>query len=887
MFRKQALLVFFSILVLSKMQAQEIYGKVVDYLSGEPISDATIQLGKTTVNSDARGNYKLQVNSALAFWIYVKASGYYEDSILYSSSIIEYNFQLSNSSAASTAIEITTSVAKNRKTPVVFSNLTGKDIAERLGSADMPMLLNSTPGVYATQSGGGAGDARISIRGFNQRNIAVMIDGIPVNDMENGQVYWSNWFGLGEVTAMTQVQRGLGNSRIANPAVGGTLNIITRGVSDKPQFSANTEFGDSRYRKYSFTANSGKLPGNWGFILSATARFSDGYIDALYDRMYSFYGRVEKKWKNQTLSVTFVGAPQSHGQRSFRAILPLYSKSYAAKLGLDTNISNMAMNRGRRYNQHWGRYERTNADGSRETVTLNERENMFYKPQLYLKYDWKVSKTNLLSTVVYASTGKGGGTSENLLNQSPNLYGTYDFQTTYNLNTKGTPFVSPIDPNYHPTLRKSNGIIQRNVNNHFWAGLLSNYHYKISKYIKGTSGIDLRTYTGFHYREVYDLLGGEYFRPNARDTNPYNTKRIYQKGDKFSFNYDGYVNWGGGFSEIEYSRARFTCFGNVSATYTTYRRVDSFRLDKDFKPANTGAVPLAGITVKSGANYNINRKLNVFANLGYLNRPARFNNVIDSRNKITKNYKNEIVRSVEMGMGYKSPILSVDLNGYLTLWNNKPVDALPSYQDADGNSFSYNIPGLSARHAGIEVSAALKPGYDITIEAIISVGDWIWTSGSNSVVFDDGGDSVASINFDATGVHVGDAAQKQFGLVFRWEPKKLKGFYVSVQGTAFAKHFADFEPSALIGEFKRRESFELPSYYFINSSIGYTYKGIKNLDITIYANAQNITDNFYITDAQHRNIAGSPQATFNNKNVEVYVSPGLRYTTGLRATYRL
>ena len=75
----------------------------------------------------------------------------------------------------------------------------------------MPTLLNSTPGVYTTQQGGGDGDVRINIRGFSQRNVvAVMIDGIPMNDMENGWVYWSNWFGLDAITASMQVQRGLG-----------------------------------------------------------------------------------------------------------------------------------------------------------------------------------------------------------------------------------------------------------------------------------------------------------------------------------------------------------------------------------------------------------------------------------------------------------------------------------------------------------------------------------------------------------------------------------------------------------------------------------------------------------------------------------------------------
>ena len=40
--------------------------------------------------------------------------------------------------------------------------------------------MNLVPSVYATNQGGGAGDARINVRGFNQRNVAVMINGIPL-----------------------------------------------------------------------------------------------------------------------------------------------------------------------------------------------------------------------------------------------------------------------------------------------------------------------------------------------------------------------------------------------------------------------------------------------------------------------------------------------------------------------------------------------------------------------------------------------------------------------------------------------------------------------------------------------------------------------------------
>ena len=121
---------------------------------------------------------------------------------------IELNVSLETTTLSE--VEVIADIAIDRKTPIAFSTIPAKKIEEELADQDLPMLLNSTPGVYATQQGGGDVDARINIRGFNQRNVAVMIDGIPVNDMENGWVYWSNWFGLSAVTSNTQVQKGIG-----------------------------------------------------------------------------------------------------------------------------------------------------------------------------------------------------------------------------------------------------------------------------------------------------------------------------------------------------------------------------------------------------------------------------------------------------------------------------------------------------------------------------------------------------------------------------------------------------------------------------------------------------------------------------------------------------
>ena len=119
-------------------------------------------------------------------------------------------------------------VAVERKTPIALSVITSQEVQLKVGNLEFPEIMNKTPGVYATKQGGGYGDSRISLRGFDQRNTSFLINGQPVNDMENGWVYWSNWAGLTDVASGIQIQRGLGASKLAVPSVGGTVSIFTK-----------------------------------------------------------------------------------------------------------------------------------------------------------------------------------------------------------------------------------------------------------------------------------------------------------------------------------------------------------------------------------------------------------------------------------------------------------------------------------------------------------------------------------------------------------------------------------------------------------------------------------------------------------------------------------
>ena len=190
------------------------------------------------------------------------------------------------------------------------------------------MILNTTPSVYATQQGGGAGDARINIRGFNQRNIAVMINGVPQNDMENGWVYWSNWDGVGDTAVSIQVQRGLSAVNLATPSIGGTMNIITDPTSFEKGGKFKQEAGEGGFLKTTFNYNTGLIL-NDKLALSGTIvrKTGDGIIDGTWTDAWAYYlGASYAVSDKQRFELYAIGAPQRHGQNLYKQNIATYSQ---------------------------------------------------------------------------------------------------------------------------------------------------------------------------------------------------------------------------------------------------------------------------------------------------------------------------------------------------------------------------------------------------------------------------------------------------------------------------------------------------------------------------------------------------------------------------------
>lgn len=888
----------------------ELSGVVLDEKTAEPVIGAVVSCdSKQKMVTDIDGKYQFQVTKNTIHTLQVSfiEFDHYSFDVKVGDTKVNHDIKMVATENVLDEVVIEKDVAKLRETPIAFSNLTAKQIGEELGTRDLPMVLNSTPGAYATEQGGGSGDARVSIRGFDQRNIAVMVDGVPVNDMENGQVYWSNWDGLGDITKNMQVQRGLGASKLAIVSVGGTMNIITKGIDQKLGAYAKQEVNSYGLYKTSFGFNSGLLKGNWGITLAGSRKWGENYADATFTDAWSYFVKIQKRFGKHLLSLGVNGAPQKHGQRSTRLPISVINEKLAKETGVDYyrqldsigTYSNLYYTtasigaKGIRYNPNQGLIN---------DKVFNEKVNYFHKPQINLSHSWNPNEKLNWSTIAYLSIGKGGGTSTKTTPGRDTLTGLINYQKIYDQNIKSFSNL------YSTTEHSASNYLRSANNDHYWTGLISSVNYRFNQHISTLFGVDLRYYKGSHYQTVYDLMGGDYAIDNSDKNQPkgmgntdYAMKRL---GDKVSYYNDAFVMWGGAFGQIEYKTKKWSTFFTGSISETGYQRKDYFKKKDLVLPdtlmrqavgygdtvvrngqqytinsaearyATTDRKWFLGGTLKAGVNYNIDKHHNVFLNVGYLDIAPKMNLVFDNNNMPFLGIENQKVYSGELGYGFKSKYFSANLNLYYTYWKNKPPQFTPTVTTPDG-TFSYNINGLDAVHKGIELDFIYRILKNLDFEGLVSVADWRTVSGTIVHIVDDNNVEVAQVDFSARNVHVGDAAQLQLGGSLRYEP--IKNLYLKFRYTFFGNNYANFDPLTLVGTNKDRESWKMPNYGLLDFNFGYEFK-VWKLRLAVTGGLMNILDKVYITDAQNG-------AGFNSYTSTVFVGMGRRMNLGLKVSF--
>jgi outer membrane cobalamin receptor len=774
-------------------------------------------------------------------------------------------------------------IAKDRKTPVAVSTIKASEIQEKLGTQEFPEILRNTPSVYATKGGGGFGDSRINIRGFDQKNIAVMINGMPINDMENSAVYWSNWAGLSDVTSAMQVQRGLGSSKLAISSVGGTINIVTKTSEQKEGGSIGSSFGNANYLKSQASYNTGVLDNGLSASILLSHTQGDGYIDGTeFDANNYFIGLgYQTKDKKHDFQFTITGAPQWHNQRSTFITLATYQK-YGTKEDPNT-----------KYNSDWGML---NGD------VYNNKVNFFHKPVMSLNWDYTINETTKLSVVVYGSWGRGGGTSGtggiNGKFSTDAAFkkedGTIDFDKIYAYNT-GQPIQYNVDgvaTGAYFTRTKLNGEYVNSANSgaikddatgiaggapassagvsrimstneHNWYGGVLNLDKKIGKNLTWDIGMDARTYFGRHYQNVNDRLGGNIFYDNKNvnfqpagrylsetysTAAPWNAWSNSDNVEKIGFHNDSNVNWLGAFTQMEYSNDNLTAFIQGAVSNQSFQRIDSFIYMKADPLSKPSAENILGGNVKGGANYNIDEHHNVFANAGYYSKQPFFNAVYpNNKSVVNPNLTNEKILGIEGGYGYRSKIVNVNLNYYYTTWKDRNY----RYNDGDKTNPSgyFDFEGVDEMHTGVELEANSRITEKLKINGMFSFGNWVYSGEAKSNRFDQNNVVLSTGTLYLDNVKVGDAAQMTASLGASYEV--LTRVTVDANYNYNNNLYASIDPTKF-SAVDNKGSLELPSYGLADA--GFSYKMLvgakKDNSVNFRINVNNVFDKVYIAESK-------------------------------------
>src|SRR5690625_2164965 len=321
---RKLLLLFIVMLSTATFVQNTLKGSVVDSETNIPLAGANVVENGTSNGTitDFDGNFTLSTASTSGT-LTISYIGYSNQTFSFSNisgteELSPIKLQL-DSDALSDVVLVgrgLIDMASDRQTHIAVSTISSvENQTKEIGNVELPEIMKSTPSVYVSNQAGGFGDSQMFLRGFDQTNTAFLLNGQPINGMEDGKVYWSNWSGMSDVANAVQVQRGLGSSKLAISSVGGTVNIVSRVADNREGGFVRFMGGNDSYLKGTVSYNSG-LQGKWAYSFlfdhwQAHRKFAEGTTG---QGQNYFVGIGYMPNEKHSFNFLLTGAPQFHDQ---------------------------------------------------------------------------------------------------------------------------------------------------------------------------------------------------------------------------------------------------------------------------------------------------------------------------------------------------------------------------------------------------------------------------------------------------------------------------------------------------------------------------------------------------------------------------------------------
>lgn len=629
-------------------------------------------------------------------------------------------------------------------------------------SADISGILQSSRDIFVSTAGYTFGPARFKIRGYDSDNSTVSMNGVSLNDMESGNVYWSSWGGLNDAFRNSEVLNGITSSLYSYGGIGGATNMEVRASSYSPTVKLTySSLNRSYNNRLMFTYATGLMKNGWAVTFSGSKRWAqEAYTKGTSYDAYSYFLSVEKKLNEKhSIGLIGYGAPNKRGMSS-----AVVQEAY------DLSGDNF-------YNPYWG-YQ--------NGEVRNSRISNYHKPMIILTHYWTIDEKSKLTTSASYLFGRGGGTALNwyygndprpdyyrnlpsyyeqsnpdyaaqLTNlwQNDESYRQLDWDQFYQANSDEWSIVENANGVTGNTIsgRKSNFIVEDRRNDTKKINLTSIYNSRINDDITLTAGVDLSNFKGSRYTVVDDLLGGDFYLdvnkfaerdfadPNMSQSDLNNPNRVVKVGDIFGYHYTSNINKYMAWAQMAFEYQKMDYFVAANVSYDQFWRTGHMKtgLFPEDSYGDSDKNNFLNYGIKGGATYKITGRHFLSGHLAYQTRSPQFRDAYLSartRDQIVDNLTNEKISSADVNYVIRYPKFNARLSAYYTQFTDQTWSR--SFYHEELQTFvNYNMTGVNQRNMGLEFGAEAEVLTGLKLNLVAAFGEYIYNSRPVSTITSD------------------------------------------------------------------------------------------------------------------------------------------------------
>lgn len=789
------------------------------------------------------------------------------------------------------------------------------------------IMMNSNSNVYTSNVGYLWSPVRFKFRAYSSQYSDIYMNGVQVNNLENGQFNYSTIGGMNDATR---------NQDAATPFEVNAFGMSSIGGS------SNYDFRASNYAAGNKVTLSGL---NRNYTLRAMYTYGTG----LTKKGWAFFGTVGYRWANMNTAAVdgtfynslgyFLSAQKVINENHSLNLATWGNPTERAQQGASTDEAYWLAN-DRQYNPYWG-YQNGEKRASR--VVNN------YEPSVLLTWDYKINERMKLTTSAFTKYAKYSSTRLNYNGQNPapdywKNFPSYNYDVWSNTGTadeyaaweksrdywmssilhRQIDFDKLYFANQQLNTTGHDAVywIEAKHNDHLANSLGSTFDWSIDNSTKFQVGLQLANNKGYHYSTMEDLLGGAYFhnvntyaqgRYASNDSEIQydlnNPNGVVREGDKMRYDYDI-------ISQNAKAWASFVKDKGISHNYLSVKMGatqmwrNGHMLNGFYDPAKgwaknasygkSGKAHFLDGGFKVGSTLNLGKGNSISMGVGYEARAPRASVAFESpemNNNFVPNLKKEKIFSAELGYALNCSWARLNLTGYYTHtydgtdWQNFYFD--------DVNSFTYvSLTGLEKDYYGAELGVTFKVTSNFDINVTGTVAEAKYTSNSRvDYMLSTEGTTKQDICYNKGMRESGTPlAAVSLGLSYR-----IKGWYLDLTGNYYDRIYLSYSPcmryyetlskAGYVNNVNGQDVINVPQQakgnggFMLDASIGHQFKVAKrplsvNLMLTNITNNQKICTGGYEQSRSDYSV-NSATGTASDRTYKFSNNPKKFYALGI------